>query len=55
MALSRGTLARATQRHRGERIKKLIDKSVWRVDSGSQLVAEAGRTIGEIVEADSPP
>jgi methyl-accepting chemotaxis protein len=32
-------------------IKELIDKSVSRVDSGSRLVAEAGRTIGEIVEA----
>jgi methyl-accepting chemotaxis protein len=32
-------------------IKELIDKSVSRVDTGSQLVAEAGRTIGEIVEA----
>jgi len=32
-------------------IKELIDQSVSRVDAGSQLVAEAGRTIGETVEA----
>jgi methyl-accepting chemotaxis protein len=32
-------------------IKELIDKSVSRVDTGSRLVAEAGRTIGEIVDA----
>jgi len=32
-------------------IKALIDESVSRVDAGSQLVAEAGSTIGEIVNA----
>lgn len=32
-------------------IKVLIDESVSRVESGSQLVAEAGSTIGEIVNA----
>ncbi len=32
-------------------IKALIDESVSRVDIGSQLVADAGSTIGEVVEA----
>jgi methyl-accepting chemotaxis protein len=32
-------------------IKTLIEESVSRVDAGSQLVAEAGSTIGEIVNA----
>jgi methyl-accepting chemotaxis protein len=32
-------------------IKSLIDNSVTKVDAGSKLVSEAGRTIGEVVES----